>query len=139
MSHKIIRSAIESKLSTWALAQSPPIPIAWQNATFTPPSQARYLRAFLLPAETQNPDLGGDIRTFIGIYQVSICVPDGTGAGAAETIAESLIAEFPYGARLVQSGIAVVINRTPSQSPAMQEPGLYVVPVSISYRASPAP
>ena len=135
MSQKIIRSAIESKLSTWALAQSPPIPTAWQTATFTPPNQARYLRAFLLPAETQNPDIGGEIRTFIGVYQVSICVPDGTGAGAAESIAESLIAEFQYGTRLVQSGLAIVINRTPYQSPAMQEPGLYVVPVSISYRA----
>ena len=135
MSQKIIRSAIESRLNAWALAHSPPIPIAWQNATFTPPTQARYLRAFLLPAETQNPDIGGDIRTFIGLYQVSICVPDGTGAGAAETIAESLIAEFPYGTLITQSGIKVLIRKTPSQSPAMQEPGLYVVPVSISYRA----
>ena len=136
MSNKIIRAALEAKLNTWAKAQVPPIPIAWQNATFTPPTQARYLRAFLLSGETQDPAVSCDIHVYIGIFQVSICIPEGSGATGAESVVDSLIAEFPQGLIVPKPGMNVMILKTPYAAPAMNEPGLYVVPVSIRYRAT---
>lgn len=135
MSNKIIRAALESRLKTWAQAQSPPIPIAYQNVAFTPPSQARYLRAFLLPAETRSEDVPGETRTYMGIFQVSICIPDGAGAGAAETILADLETLFPVALRIESAGVSINIPRPVSASPAMNEPGLFVLPASIRYRA----
>ena len=136
MSQKIIRAALEAMLNTWAKAQTPPIPIAWQNATFTPPAQARYLRAFLLPAETQDLAVSCDIHVYIGILQVSACFPEGKGSTDADTVVDSLIAEFPQGLIVPKLGMNVMILKTPYAAPAMAEPGLYVVPVSIRYRAT---
>lgn len=135
MSQRIIRAALESRLSAWAAAQSPPIPISWQNIPFAPPNQARYLRAFLLPAETQDHAVTNDVTTYAGVFQVSVCVPDGSGAGAAELLVEALTVQFAAGTLIVRSGLSVLVSRTPSSAPAMQEPGLFVVPVSIRYRA----
>lgn len=135
MSNAIIRSALEGRLKTWADAQSPPIPIAFQNAPFTPPNQARYMRAFLLPAETDSNDLAGEHRAYMGLLQVSICVPDGTGSGAAETLSTAIEALFPVSLRLVKSGLTVMITKPASAGPALPEAGIYVVPMSIRYRA----
>ena len=136
MSNKIIRAALEAKLNTWAKAQTPPIPIAWQNATFTPPTQARYLRAFLLSAETQDLAVSCDIHVYIGIFQVSACFPEGKGSTDADAVVDSLIAEFPQGLVIPKLGMNVMILKTPYAAPAMNEPGLFVVPVSIRYRAT---
>jgi len=134
MSNKIIRAALESRLKTWAQAQSPPIPIAYQNVAFTPPNQARYLRAFLLPAETRS-DLPGTSRNYMGIFQISICIPDGSGSGAAETILADLEALFPVALTIESAGTKIFITRPVSASPAMNEPGWFVLPTSIRYRA----
>lgn len=136
MSLKIIRNALESRLSTWALAQSPPIPIAWQNMPFTPPTQARYLRAFLLPAETQDLGEQDDLRAEIGLLQVSVCVPSGEGALSADTLADNLAALFPVALVIPAAGMSITITKTPYASPAQQETGLYVVPVNIRYWAT---
>lgn len=50
MSNKLCRQAIETRLATWAAARVPALPIAFENAPFTPVTGATYLRAFLLPA-----------------------------------------------------------------------------------------
>ncbi len=138
MSNAIIRAALESRLKTWAAAQSPPIPIAYQNAPFTPPTQARYLRAFLLPAETDSQYVEGTDRIYMGLFQISICVPAGTGPGVAEQLVVSLESIFAYPLVIVRSGWNIAINRPLSTSPAMQEDGLYVLPVHIRYRADQA-
>lgn len=135
MSNAIIRSALEGRLKTWADSQAPPIPIAFQNVAFTPPSQARYMRAFLLPAETISDDLLGDHKGYMGLLQVSLCLPDGSGPSASDQLVSELETLFPGSLRIVKSGLTVMITRPASAGPSMQEPGLYVTPVSIRYRA----
>lgn len=134
MSQKTIRAALESRLKTWADAQSPVIPVAWQNVSYTPVSGTRYIRAYLLPAETFDGAITGDYKLYAGIFQLSIYSPDGTGTGAAETIAESLIALFAQNTAIVKSGLTIFIDRTPSMGPSMIETGWHVLPVSIRYR-----
>ena len=133
MSNSIIRSALESRLKTWADSQVPPIPIAYQNVPFTPPA-GRYIRAYLLPAETSSRLVEGTDRSYIGMFQMSVCVPDGTGPGASEQIVASLETLFSSPLTISKSGLNIRITRPLSVSPAMQEHGLYVIPTRTQYR-----
>ena len=132
MSQKLIRAAYEGRLNTWAAARSPALPVAWENKPFTKPAGA-YLKAFLLPAATDAPDLAGALRTYRGVFQVSVVVPINTGPGAAMGIADELAALFVVNARLTNT--VTVQQITPcSIAPALQTESEYIVPVSFTYR-----
>lgn len=135
MSNPRIRAGFEVALSSWALAQAPPIPIAYENKTFEPPATARYIRAFLLPGQTSSGDMDGDHRAYVGVFQASLYMPVGVGAGAAETLAESICNLFPKQTAIVSSGLTIWLTRPMSIGPSI--PGIthYMVPISCSYRA----
>lgn len=132
MSQATIRAGFEKALKTWADAQTPAIPIAWQNVPFAPPV-GRYLRAFMIAAPTELLSLDGLCKTWRGIFQVSFIMPTGTGSGTAESLAASLSAAF--NPSFVESGIRIYLLKPFSPAPALDEPDRYVVPVSTSYRA----
>jgi hypothetical protein len=132
---KKIRQALETALNTWASAQSPAVPVAWQNRAYTPTLGARYVQANILPAETENPSLGDDHKRFIGIFQVLIYSPDNKGAGDAETLAESLFTTFARGESFAASTVTVRILDSPSVLPSFNDNGWYVLPVSIRYQS----
>lgn len=134
MSNALIRAAFETRLATWAAAQTPAIPIAYENVTFVAPA-TRYLRSFLLPADTQSQTLDRAHREYLGVYQVSIVMPLNTGAGAGQALVSALDALFPPSAPLVQGGLSVVVVNPMSAASAIQEPDRYVIPVSCQYRA----
>lgn len=131
MSQAIIRKGFETKLKTWADAQTPAIPIAWRNVAFVPPV-GRYLRAFVLPAPTQFASLDQVCRTFKGIFQVSFCMPIGTGSGTVESLVASLDAAFTD--QFTQDGLRIYLLAPLSAAPAIDEPDRHVVPVSAPYR-----
>lgn len=129
-----IRYLLESRLKTWADAQSPAIPVAWQNVPFTPPA-TRYLRAWLLPAETGSETLDGAHRRYVGVFQVSVVVPQGTGPGAAEAIAEAIAALYPMNQLLSMTGLDVYIVGPMSVAQGLHSDDRYIVPVTCRYRA----
>lgn len=133
MSQKLIRAALEQRLATWAAAHSPALQVAYQNKPFTPPN-ALHLRAYLLPATTESRDMTGSHRGYIGVFQVSIVAPDGTGPAAAETIVGELETLFPVNTQMTSGALTVTTTSPVSAGPGMNEPGLYVVPVSLRYR-----
>ena len=55
MSNKIIRSALEGHLKTWAAAQVPPLPVFLENRSKVPATGERHLRGDLIPAATLDP------------------------------------------------------------------------------------
>lgn len=132
MSDALVRAAFESRLASWAAAQVPPIPVAYQNVPFTPPN-GRYARCWVLPAPTQSGTLDGLHRERKGVFQVDLLMPNGTGSGAATALAASLDAAFPV--VLSQGGIKVFLLSPMSQSSSIQEPNHYMVPVSCMYRS----
>lgn len=134
MTTALIRSAFESVLATWAAAQSPEIPVAWQNVHFTPPA-GRFIESFILPADTESRDLAGQHREYRGIFQVSVNMPAGSGAGAGEAIADSLAALYPTNAPLVVGSLRVFLLTPMSPAPPIVTDDRYVIPVSCSYRA----
>ncbi len=136
MSQDRIRYLLETRLANWAAARSPALSIAWQNHPFTPPD-GMYLRAFLLPATTGSDDLQGSHRRYIGVYQVSIVAPPGSGSGAAESVANEIAALFPVNLALsiVSPAFRVSVLTPCSIATAIQESDRYVVPVSFRYRS----
>lgn len=136
MSQKIVRAALESRLKTWADAQTPPLPVAFQNRSFTPPNpMAKHLRAFILPASTLSIDGAGDHRAFVGVFQISVVTQDGIGPGQAEQVVADLDALFPVSLLIVKNELNIVITKPASAGVAISEPGAFVVPVSFGYRA----
>lgn len=138
MTQARIRSAFESALNAWAEAQTPAIPVAWQNVKFTQPA-TRYLRAFVLPAETATYGIDGLSREYLGVFQVSIVLPSGQGAADGEAISEELDALFSPSTALTSGGLSVYITRPMSPSSPQQETDRFVVPCSLAYQANTYP
>lgn len=134
MTQALVRAALETALDAWADAQSPAIPVAWENVTFTPPT-TRHIRAFILPAETQSLDLLGKHRGFRGIFQVSLCMPIGTGMKATETLVNALDVLFARASYFTAGGVRTQIVTPMSASTPLQSDGFIITPVSCQYLA----
>jgi hypothetical protein len=133
VSHKLIRAAYESRLKTWADARTPALSIAWENLPFTEPA-GLYLRAYLLPADTDAPDLAGATRVYVGVFQVNVVAPLNKGAGEAMGVADELAALFVVDTQLTNT--ITVQQTTPCRiAPALASDTRYVLPVSFQYRA----
>lgn len=128
-----IRGAFQGRLSTWATDRTPALPIAWQNVPFTPGTYP-YLRAFLMPAETDSLDLAGEHRAYTGIFQVNIISETNKGTLLVEEIAAELEALFPLNERIVVAGGEVLIYTPMSLGPALPDGGTFTLPVWCRYR-----
>ena len=136
MSDRLIRSAFEGRLKAWATARVPALPISYEDVAFTAPADgSAYLRAFLLPANTDSQDLEGKHTTYRGVFQVSVVTKAGSGRGPASLIAEEIAALFPNNLELVKSGISVFVRSTMSTAAAQQGDTTSSLPLSLQYRA----
>lgn len=137
MSNAIIRAAFETRLVTWAAEQSPPVPLAFQNRKFAKPvAPSRYAEAYLLPGRTVSLTLDGVHRRYVGIFQLSLFLPDQVGSGAGEALLPGLDALFPTTAPLSRAGMLVWITEPMSAAPALPaDDGRFMLPVSCRYRA----
>jgi hypothetical protein len=135
MSHKIIRSLLESRLGAWASARTPVLRIAYQNVSFTPVDDETYLRAFLLPAGTESNDLAGAHRLYTGVFQITIVTPAGNGPSGAESIADELAALYPLNDRLIRNSLTALIMTPVEPGPEQTEDTAFTLPVSFQYRA----
>lgn len=132
MSDALIAAAFETRLKAWADAQTPAIPVAWENVEFNPP-QGRYVRGHLVPAAAKHLYFDGTGRTRIGFFQVDLCMPVGTGAGAARTLVDSLDAAFSI--TITAGGLRVWLMSPFSAAPPIEKPDRFIVPVSAQYSA----
>ena len=127
----VIRSELETRLAAFAAAQSPPLPVAWEGIPFTKPTTGGYLEPFLISASTVNPDVAAKRSREVGVFQVNIYFPDGTGSAPCSNVAIALISAFPV---VPKTGL-VSIEQTPNAARALLDTsGWRVVPVSIKYR-----
>lgn len=131
MSTTAVRAALETRLKTWADAQSPKIPIAFQNVTFNKPTSGTYLEAILIPNYTFNREVSGQHHTDLGMFQVNCWSKVGEGMGKAELLAQQVRDLYP----LIPKNMSVSIEQTPSIDNPIQDPsGWVAVPVLIKYR-----
>lgn len=130
MSNTLIRQAFETRLKTWADANS--IQVAWENAEFDPTTDQAYAQPIMLPVSIKDLFLDQTGRDYRGIFQVNLHMPIGTGAGATSALIDSLDAAI--GGSFTQGSIRVT-RLTPMQpAPPLPVPDRYVVPVSAEYR-----
>jgi hypothetical protein len=134
MTQALVRRALESALDTWATAQS--LSVAWENVEFTPTAGTAYARSYLLPADTESLFLDRTDRAYTGVYQITLCMPEGTGPAAADALVASLDAAFSPATPLTAGGVTVTLRQPISRGPQLPgEPGMYAVPVSCYYAA----
>lgn len=131
MSIAKISGALEARLALLM----PAIQTAYENMATNTTVGTPYQRVNILPAQTDMPGVDLVTKHERGIFQVSLCYPLNAGRGAAQTRAELLRAHFPAGLRLTQGGVTVQIDQPPSIGPGMPGTDVYMVPVSIRYRA----
>lgn len=121
-----IRRALEK--AVYSYAQSHRLPLVPENTDTRQPSGA-YLQIALLPADTVQGTLNA--AKYSGIFQITVYVPQNSGAGQADEIAAELINLFRRGGKF---GVAA-IRQHPSRSKGYMLDGRYAVAVSVPYLA----
>ena len=112
----VIRAAFEKTLADWAAAQAPAIPVAYENVAFKPPATGPYLRCFLLPAETVDNTMAGQLNEYRGLFQVNVVCTACTGPTDAEFITAGIAALYPAKSRMTFAGLTVMVA-TPMTCP----------------------
>lgn len=132
MSNQIVAAFFEGRLKTWADAQVPPVPVAYENVAFTKPDDGTpWLESFLIPNLTMNNEVTGRRKTHLGLFQVNVWVPKGEGMGRGRALSNSIINLFP----LLPKVGAVSVEETPSATrPLDGDSNWVIVPVLIKYR-----
>ncbi|MEJ8571228.1 DUF4128 domain-containing protein [Microbaculum marinum] len=115
---------------------SPALPIAWPNVDFDPPSEATWLRATWLPAETAPATLGeGGENRHSGLFQVDVFVPLEIGHIVPTEYAGAIARAFKRGSDFTSDGVTVRVVTPPSVLTGYKQPPWYGVPVRIRYFA----
>lgn len=131
----VIRAAFEKTLADWAAAQTPAIPVAYENVAFKPPATGPYLRCFLLPADTVDNTLSGQLSEYRGLFQVNVVCPAGMGPVGAEVLTAAIASLFPAKSRLNYAGKTVTIATPMRERPALQDVAAYTIPMDCRYAA----
>ena len=106
------------------------VPIAWPNVEFN--SVPPYVEVHTLPAAVIPVDIStGDMH--VGIIQVSVTYPAGSGIITATEKADEVIALFTRNLVITEGTTQIKINRSGWQSPPIQEADEVMIPVSIPY------
>ena len=136
MSDRIIRSLFEGRLKAWADTHVPKLVIAYEGVTFTPPAGgATYLRAYLMPGNTDSEDLAGKHVSYRGVFQVSVVTASGSGTGDAGAIADEVAHLFPNNLALTKAGFTVYVRSPMATAAALQGETTSSLPLSFQYRA----
>lgn len=132
MSMLKIRNALESKLAAFADTKS--LPVVWENIKTIPTGS--YLKAFLFPANTQDPSFGNKHIRYSGMFRVTYyTIGLNAGMVPATTLVEDLVAYFPRGLQLVSGGLTTRILNTPSISSPGYEGNYMYITTEIFYMA----
>ena len=131
MSLRLIRQAFEKKLALLI----PKLPVAYENVQFSPVPNIPYQRVNMLPAMPDNRIQGSANYFERGVFQITLCYPQGVGPGAAEAQSQLLRTHFKRGTALLEAGLTVTITETPRVAPARLEGDRYEIPISVAFQA----
>jgi len=124
------RTEIETRLLTWANAQNPPIPVAFQNVKFIKPTKGPFLELIMLGDRVANRDLAAaGIRT-VGMFQINCYAPVGLGMAQVEALASSVVNLYPVLPKTGTVSIESPLNTTSS----IVVDNYILVPVRATYR-----
>lgn len=131
MSIAAIRAALETALN----AMAPAVLTAWENNPFVPPaSTVPYQQVFVLFATPDNRE-AGVVYTEIGYMQVSLKYPLDVGSSAAMARAIMLRNTFKKANSFSNSGVTVIIDKTPAIVNGTVDVDRWSLPVKIPFHA----
>lgn len=117
-----------------SLTLSPAMSVAWPNVDFTPPA-AGYLRAQHFPNTTNQVNLGDTGKNrHIGLFQVDVFWPVGTGEIAPKERAALVAAHFKRGTQITQDNLIIRVIQPPTVSGAITGDAFVQIPVFIQYQ-----
>lgn len=125
-----IRSELETRLKTFADAQVPPIPIAWEGIPFTPPKDGAFFEVKMLaPISSSSNVAASNIRTR-GNFQINVVDRDGVGPKKIEDLVDQVMALYPM---LPKTG-TVSIEQPVQKSAAILLLDKRIIAVTVNYR-----
>jgi len=127
-----IAHLLEEHLQTFATQEN--LQVVYENIKVKPENEI-YLICNILPGITTNFDLEGKLRTYKGVFQVSVVTPINTGKESVHSIVDAIIEHFPLNLELKQDNFSLYINSIPSAYPVVKEKSTYTIPISMNYRA----
>lgn len=130
MSNAKIRQACETHLH----ALQPPLPTAWQNTNFNPPS-GPFQAPFILFAQPEDRGYADSPFEQRGIFIVTLLYPTNQGPQPAQDRAELVRKHFERGTVLDAGGFNVIFDRTPEITGGDVEEGRFVVRVRCRFFA----
>lgn len=130
-----IRQLLETALN----AIVPAIDTAWENIAYAPVDGRPYQQVNLLFATNQNPSFKSGSTTltrYIGIFQVMLQYPAGTGAKDADARAQLIKSAFPYGQSFTSGAVTVIVSGTPTIAPGRNDGDRWAIPVKVPFFAN---
>ena len=134
-----ISAALSANLNIYATANS--VPVAWENVKYLPVTGAKYLRETLIPASTEQVELGAaGIDETLGIYQVDVFTPANSDLGKSEAqiLADGVANQFKRGALLTYNGVNVRIRKVSPGGGAI-DGAWYMIPITIEFKSYTQP
>ena len=124
-----ISSALDTRLA--AMASVPPV--AWENSNYSPVKGTLYLRATLLPGDTEGATIGsGGTDEHVGLYQIDVMGGVGKGKNATVVMADLVADHFKPVTELTDSGTTVRCVSV-SRGTGRNENGRWRIPVTVKY------
>lgn len=131
----IIPKLLLEHMETLAVG-SPPLEIAMPGRREDPKDGRAYLEVTYLPNSTLDIGLSSEASArFLGLLQVTVVDPSGTGILSPHQVAALVLEHFPKGLTLYDdAGVKLRIPSRGSIAPGIQSAGDFRIPVSIPYQ-----
>ena len=121
-------------------AIDPTFPTVWENNLYKPLDGVAYQKVDRLLANPENPTFSnpgvGNFLRELGIIQVTLLYPLGTGPSAADTKAQAIRDAFPQGKSFTSGTVTLIIQRTPTVAPGRIDGDRWSIPVKIPFFAN---
>lgn len=101
--------------------------------------KAPWLATHLIPVDTYSETLNSDIRTYLGLYQITIRVPTEQSKDVADAIVEKLSTLFPSDLLLLETGLkpfSTQLIEPLKEAQGRRIDNWWVVPCTLEFRAN---
>lgn len=118
----------------------PTFPTQWENTIYNPIDGTAYQKIDRLLGNPETPTFNNpgvqDFFREIGIYQVTLFYPLGSGPAAADTKAEAIRAAFGAGRTFTSGTVTVTVSNKPTVAPGRIDGNRWSIPVKIPFFAN---
>jgi len=108
---------------------------AYPDVVFVPTNEQPYIRLSFLPNTPNTLAIGAGYIQHIGLFQLSIMWPTGSGVIDSLETADAIQQEFDKGTRLIGSSILVNVISRPSIGGQIIDGDRTMTPVTVEYQS----